>query len=215
MKRFIFIFISTLILSNITSFAKSNTNDNSNLKFNEYIFVSDGLIESAKTLSSDLQMLVNNDNLQFQTKKMLNFIKEQENLGLMGTLKHSIDEENIKTSDLIEKITLLTIENLKLESNDTNVEKYKAIISNIFLNLIVQNDCGWLVIDSNYSEFDPITTYTYNVLFTVEKNGIIFSLPLNFKITINGSTDDVLTISNDDKFDYKLEINGLKILKIK
>ncbi|QUH31627.1 hypothetical protein [Vallitalea guaymasensis] len=215
MKRFIFIFISTLILSNITSFAKSNTNDNSNLKFNEYIFVSDGLIESAKTLSSDLQMLVNNDNLQFQTKKMLNFIKEQENLGLMGTLKHSIDEENIKTSDLIEKITLLTIENLKLESNDTNVEKYKAIISNIFLNLIVQNDCGWLVIDSNYSEFNPITTYTYNVLFTVEKNGIIFSLPLNFKITINGSTDDVLTISNDDKFDYKLEINGLKILKIK
>ncbi|WP_113675025.1 hypothetical protein [Vallitalea guaymasensis] len=215
MKRFIFIFISTLILSNITSFAKSNTNDNSNLKFNEYIFVSDCLIESAKTLSSDLQMLVNNDNLQFQTKKMLNFIKEQENLGLMGTLKHSIDEENIKTSDLIEKITLLTIENLKLESNDTNVEKYKAIISNIFLNLIVQNDCGWLVIDSNYSEFDPITTYTYNVLFTVEKNGIIFSLPLNFKITINGSTDDVLTISNDDKFDYKLEINGLKILKIK
>lgn len=215
MKRFIFIFISTLILSNITSFAKSNTNDNSNSKFNEYIFVSDGLIESAKTLSSDLQMLVNNDNLQFQTKKMLNFIKEQENLGLMGTLKHSIDEENIKTSDLIEKITLLTIENLKLESNDTNVEKYKAIISNIFLNLIVQNDCGWLVIDSNYSEFDPITTYTYNVLFTVEKNGIIFSLPLNFKITINGSTDDVLTISNDDKFDYKLEINGLKILKIK
>lgn len=215
MKRFIFIFISTLILSNITSFAKSNTNDNSNSKFNEYIFVSDGLIESAKTLSSDLQMLVNNDNLQFQTKKMLNFVKEQENLGLMGTLKHSIDEENIKTSDLIEKITLLTIENLKLESNDTNVEKYKAIISNIFLNLIVQNDCGWLVIDSNYSEFDPITTYTYNVLFTVEKNGIIFSLPLNFKITINGSTDDVLTISNDDKFDYKLEINGLKILKIK
>jgi len=215
MKRFIFIFISTLILSNITSFAKSNTNDNSNSKFNEYIFVSDGLIESAKTLSSNLQMLVNNDNLQFQTKKMLNFIKEQENLGLMGTLKHSIDEENIKTSDLIEKITLLTIENLKLESNDTNVEKYKAIISNIFLNLIVQNDCGWLVIDSNYSEFDPITTYTYNVLFTVEKNGIIFSLPLNFKITINGSTDDVLTISNDDKFDYKLEINGLKILKIK
>lgn len=215
MKRFIFIFISTLILSNITSFAESNTNDNSNSKFNEYIFVSDGLIESAKTLSSDLQMLVNNDNLQFQTKKMLNFIKEQENLGLMGTLKHSIDEENIKTSDLIEKITLLTIENLKLESNDTNVEKYKAIISNIFLNLIVQNDCGWLVIDSNYSEFDPITTYTYNVLFTVEKNGIIFSLPLNFKITINGSTDDVLTISNDDKFDYKLEINGLKILKIK
>jgi toxin len=215
MKRFIFIFISTLILSNITSFAKSNTNDNSNLKFNEYIFVSDGLIESAKTLSSDLQKLVNNDNLQFQTKKMLNFIKEQENLGLMGTLKHSIEEENIKTSDLIEKITLLTIENLKLESNDTNVEKYKAIISNIFLNLIVQNDCGWLVIDSNYSEFDPITTYIYNVLFTVEKNGIIFSLPLNFKITINGSTDDVLTISNDDKFDYKLEINGLKILKIK
>ncbi|WP_273326694.1 hypothetical protein [Vallitalea guaymasensis] len=215
MKRFIFIFISTLILSNITSFAESNTNDNSNSKFNEYIFVSDGLIESAKTLSSDLQMLVNNDNLQFQTKKMLNFVKEQENLGLMGTLKHSIDEENIKTSDLIEKITLLTIENLKLESNDTNVEKYKAIISNIFLNLIVQNDCGWLVIDSNYSEFDPITTYTYNVLFTVEKNGIIFSLPLNFKITINGSTDDVLTISNDDKFDYKLEINGLKILKIK
>lgn len=215
MKRFIFIFISTLILSNITSFAESNTNDNSNSKFNEYIFVSDGLVESAKTLSSDLQMLVNNDNLQFQTKKMLNFIKEQENLGLMGTLKHSIDEENIKTSDLIEKITLLTIENLKLESNDTNVEKYKAIISNIFLNLIVQNDCGWLVIDSNYSEFDPITTYTYNVLFTVEKNGIIFSLPLNFKITINGSTDDVLTISNDDKFDYKLEINGLKILKIK
>ncbi|GMQ57051.1 hypothetical protein AN1V17_14450 [Vallitalea sediminicola] len=215
MKRFIFIFISTLILSNITSFAKSNTNDNSNLKFNEYIFVSDGLIESAKTLSSDLQKLVNNDNLQFQTKKMLNFIKEQKNLGLIGTLKQSIDEENIKTSDLIEKITLLTIENLKLESNDTNVEKYKAIISNIFLNLIVQNDCGWLVIDSNYSEFDPITTYTYNVLFTVEKNGLIFSLPLNFKTTINGSTDDVLTISNDDKFDYKLEINGLKILKIK
>lgn len=182
--------------------------------FQENILVQETSIENARALTTQFQEHGQDElSQQVDFAKLIEFVKEKKGTALIGSINKEIKGSH-KAEEIIEQVTETILRALSQEVNEDNMALYAPLVAKSFTDLLEQNDKPWFNMTTIGTYYNPSTQYTYNTLFVVEKNHILLMVPVKFTVVANISEDETLTISPEDKHDYKVHIEALKIISL-
>ncbi|WP_164931564.1 hypothetical protein [Longirhabdus pacifica] len=230
MKKFVTLLLlgtvlttSTSIAStkNIQSIATTSTSVNGNIvslsetvkseEFRRFHDVGVDRVEGASLLMSKLQEgSLDETRSKMDFSSMIKFIQTQHDLAVTGTLKHSLSS-SATVSETIDQVTDLVLSNLGLELTDKNKLEYRKVIKKAFIGLWSQEDEKWFHLSSANNEN---SSYSYFLMFVVERNGLLFTLPLELEVTANTSEFGILHMNENNTFNFDINLTGLKVLKM-
>ncbi|NDI34565.1 hypothetical protein [Chengkuizengella sediminis] len=181
--------------------------------FKEFIFVEEEKMQEAQKLSLDIQQAAMDvETNEIQLGNVIDFTQNREDLALAGTLNLTFESE-MTTDTAVHQAATMILFHLELEPTEQNLELYEAAISEAFLNLKDQVDNHWMNIISDPHSKNH-TTYTYNMIFLVEKESVLLALPFIFTTELNASKEQVLNLSGNESFHFKVALKGVKMIKI-
>ncbi|NBI29167.1 hypothetical protein [Chengkuizengella marina] len=217
MKKIITVFfvgmIFILISSSMISLAKNEEGKQDEAKdsprFKEVILVGEEKLAEARQLSLDIQQAaVDAETDEISLGNLLGFTQERADLVYAGALNVDV-EKRITTTQAFEETAATILPALGITQN---VDLYQAAISEAFIQLQDQVGNRWFTILSNGP--NQHTTYTYNMLFLVEKGSLLMALPLILTVDLDASKEKVLQLRGHEIFDFKIGLQGLEIMKM-
>lgn len=155
-----------------------------------------------------------NQNGQIIFSKILDIVKEQENMSLAATIKKTFSNKKETVSHIIAEIFNSINHFLGVNLTEAQTQQLRAFTDNVFLNLTEQQDFPWI----NWIEKEEnFTTYQYNIFLAsdaVEGSIFFYNLPILLTVNIQLSYNDLLKLQSSDKVSYDVEIQGLKIAQL-
>ncbi|MFN7118531.1 MAG: hypothetical protein ACK4TA_17165 [Saprospiraceae bacterium] len=154
------------------------------------------------------------NNGQILFSKILDIVKEQENMSLTATVKKTFSNKKVAVSHVITEVFDSIIQFLGVSLSKEQIQQLRAFTDNIFLNLSEQQDFSWIhwiKKEKNY------TTYQYNIFLAsdgAEGNIFFYNIPILLNVNIQLSFDDLLKLQPTDQISYDVEIQGIKIAQL-
>ncbi|MBS7531368.1 hypothetical protein IC619_012775 [Hazenella sp. IB182353] len=221
MQQLFILFLATITLMTFSNSNAMTISAESNVvkktadisQFKEFIFVSNHKYEDAEKLVQDMeQAAIDSQTNKISLGNLIDFSKEREDLALQGTINLKFSGAN-QVSSLIEQIADQTLFHLGLPFTNANRELYQEKISNAFINLKEQEHMDWFDIHSDGDSNSP-TTYTYNMVFLIERDAVFLALPLILTVEIDTTEEKVLNLTKNDFINYELRQRGLRIMQL-
>jgi hypothetical protein len=167
------------------------------------------IIKGVKIIDK-LQPATNPSTGEFYLAKAVEIVKSDPMLAVLQLTTKKISQNNVILQDAVN--TLLTeVDNLiGVALPEVTQEELHKTLTHIFIDLKSQENEQWFHIVSSSSS----TTYHYNAAFVVQNEltgWLFYVLPWALTVTINVDQQALFALQLNDKVDYSIEIEALKI----
>ncbi|WP_128895665.1 hypothetical protein [Longirhabdus pacifica] len=165
-------------------------------------------IVPAALMSKKFEAAINPQSLELDFASAIDIVKQDSNMALIGTVNQTITEQEANVEVMVNRLVDLLSSVLGIALSGDTLEAYAEAMRATFLNLPEENTNYLIWKSSNASN----VSYQYNIFFAVEKNGILFGMPVGLTISADTSKYEILGLTAFDQHNYSVNVKAIKVM---